>query len=271
MRRCVFCSLFSCLSSAHRPSQFAVKILPRVIPNPNSGSESAANAAAKDASKEARTLREAALSRLLHHPHICGMREMIIHQDHYYMVFEYVNGSQMFDYIISRGRLRESVAGKFARQIGSALEYCHKNNIVHRDLKLENILISQTGNIKLIDFGFSNLYDPSNHLETVCGLIYFTAPELLNAKVYIGPEVDVWSFGVVLYVLVCGRVPFGDESMPALRARIKRGLVKYPGWLSTGTFRAPPPTLRTHRACDRIQASAIPYVSNEPPRSGDLG
>lgn len=100
------------------------------------------------------------------------------------------------------------------------------------DLKIENILISQTGNIKIIDFGLSNLYDPLSHLGTFCGSLYFAAPELLNAKVYTGPEVDVWSFGVVLYVLVCGKVPFDDQSMPALHAKIKRGLVEYPVWLS---------------------------------------
>jgi len=180
------------------------------------------------------------------------MREMIVHQHHYYMVFEYVNGGQMLDYIISHGRLRERVARKFARQIGSALDYLHRNNVVHRgmhthpthsfrthsllflDLKIENILISETGNIKIIDFGLSNLYDPINHLSTFCGSLYFAAPELLNAKVYTGPEVDVWSFGVVLYVLVCGKVPFDDQSMPALHAKIKRGLVEYPVWLSAG-------------------------------------
>ncbi|EKM51059.1 uncharacterized protein PHACADRAFT_263025 [Phanerochaete carnosa HHB-10118-sp] len=218
--------------------KLAVKILPRVTPQSASGvaasanPEAAAKQASKDASKEIRTLREAALSMLLHHPYICGMREMIVHQHHYYMVFEYVNGGQMLDYIISHGRLRERVARKFARQIGSALDYCHKNNVVHRDLKIENILISQTGNIKIIDFGLSNLYDPALHLATFCGSLYFAAPELLNAKVYTGPEVDVWSFGVVLYVLVCGKVPFDDQSMPALHAKIKRGLVEYPVWLS---------------------------------------
>ncbi|THH32748.1 hypothetical protein EUX98_g1453 [Antrodiella citrinella] len=217
--------------------KLAVKILPRVVvasgtTSGGGNSEAAAKQASKDASKEIRTLREAALSMLLHHPYICGMREMIVHQHHYYMVFEYVNGGQMLDYIISHGRLRERVARKFARQIGSALDYCHKNNVVHRDLKIENILISQTGNIKIIDFGLSNLYDPVHNLSTFCGSLYFAAPELLNAKVYTGPEVDVWSFGVVLYVLVCGKVPFDDQSMPALHAKIKRGLVEYPVWLS---------------------------------------
>jgi hypothetical protein len=102
------------------------------------------------------------------------------------------------------------------------------------DLKIENILISKTGNIKIIDFGLSNLYSPYDHLSTFCGSLYFAAPELLNARVYTGPEVDIWSFGIVLYVLVCGKVPFDDQSMPALHAKIKRGLVDYPAWLSAG-------------------------------------
>lgn len=222
--------------------QLAIKILPRSAPGTTAANgqpqsaEAAAKQASKDASKEVRTIREAALSMLLHHPYICGMRELITHTNHYYMVFEYVNGGQMLDYIISHGRLRERVARKFARQIGSALDYCHRNNVVHRDLKIENILISQTGNIKIIDFGLSNLYNPASHLSTFCGSLYFAAPELLNARVYTGPEVDVWSFGVVLYVLVCGKVPFDDQSMPALHAKIKRGLVEYPVWLSAGLF-----------------------------------
>ncbi|KIJ51156.1 hypothetical protein M422DRAFT_58800 [Sphaerobolus stellatus SS14] len=215
--------------------RFAIKIVPRVQPTPlpaGATQEAIAKQQTKDASKEIRTIREASLCLLLHHPYICGMRELIVHQHHYYMVTEYVNGGQMLDYIISHGRLRERVARKFARQIGSALEYCHKNNVVHRDLKIENILISHTGNIKIIDFGLSNLYNPASHLSTFCGSLYFAAPELLLAKVYAGPEVDVWSFGVVLYVLVCGKVPFDDQSMPALHAKIKRGLVEYPVWLS---------------------------------------
>ena len=194
--------------------------------------------------KEIRILREAALSILLHHPHIRSMRETIVHQHHYYMVFEYVDGGQMLDYIINHGRLRERVARKFARQIGSALEYCHKNNVVHRHLSLENILVSQTGDIKIIDFGLSNVYDPSSHLVTICGSSYFPAPELLDGKVYAGTGVDVWGFGIVLYVLVCGKVPFDDEDMAGLRAKIRRGLVKYPTWLDAGTLRVPAPASR---------------------------
>lgn len=127
--------------------QLAVKILPRVNPasqqhSSNATPDAIARQASKDASKEVRTIREAALSMLLHHPYICGMREMIIHPNHYYMVFEYVNGGQMLDYIISHGRLRERVARKFARQIGSALDYCHRNNVVHRGGRLSILFIS---------------------------------------------------------------------------------------------------------------------------------
>lgn len=88
----------------------------------------------------------------------------------------------------------------------------HANNIVHRDLKIENIMISDSSEIKIIDFGLSNLYDSRKQLHTFCGSLYFAAPELLKANPYTGPEVDVWSFGVVLFVLVCGKVPFDDEN-----------------------------------------------------------
>ncbi len=197
-------------------------------------SHSRADKERADHSKEVRTAREAAIVTLLDHPYICAMRDVVRTTYHWYMLFEYVNGGQMLDYIISHGRLKEKQARKFSRQIASALDYCHRNSIVHRDLKIENILISKTGDIKIIDFGLSNLFSPTGHLKTFCGSLYFAAPELLQAKAYTGPEVDVWSFGIVLYVLVCGKVPFDDQSMPALHAKIKKGLVDYPNWLSPG-------------------------------------
>lgn len=216
--------------------QVAVKIVPRQVihdrgVDPATGQPYPPR---HDDSKEVRTAREAAIVTLLDHPYICGMRDVIKTNNHWYMLCEYVNGGQMLDYIISHGRLKEKTARKFGRQIASALDYCHRNSIVHRDLKIENILISKTGDIKIIDFGLSNLFSPRSHLKTFCGSLYFAAPELLQAKQYIGPEVDVWSFGIVLYVLVCGKVPFDDQSMPALHAKIKRGVVDYPQWLSAG-------------------------------------
>lgn len=209
--------------------QVAVKIVPRLSTDEHRSQQDRERA---DHSKEVRTAREAAIVSLLNHPYICGMRDVVRTNYHWYMLFEYVNGGQMLDYIISHGRLKEKQARKFARQIASALDYCHRNSIVHRDLKIENILISKTGDIKIIDFGLSNLFSPRNYLKTFCGSLYFAAPELLQAKQYTGPEVDIWSFGIVLYVLVCGKVPFDDQSMPQLHAKIKKGHVDYPPWMS---------------------------------------
>lgn len=233
--------LLSCLPRANiaiRP-QVACKIIPRGSADDAHHGRSDKDKERNDHSKEIRTAREAAIVTLLSHPYICGLRDVVRTNYHWYMLFEYVNGGQMLDYIISHGKLKEKQARKFSRQIASALDYCHRNSIVHRDLKIENILISKTGDIKIIDFGLSNLFAPRGHLKTFCGSLYFAAPELLQARAYTGPEVDVWSFGIVLYVLVCGKVPFDDQSMPALHAKIKKGLVDYPNWLSSGKFFKP--------------------------------
>ncbi|KAL4917648.1 hypothetical protein BDW62DRAFT_83922 [Aspergillus aurantiobrunneus] len=209
--------------------QVAIKIVPRQSTEEH---RSAREAERADRSKEIRTAREAAIVSLVNHPYICGMRDVVRTNYHWYMLFELVNGGQMLDYIISHGKLKEKQARKFARQIASALDYCHRNSIVHRDLKIENILISKTGDIKIIDFGLSNLFSPRSLLKTFCGSLYFAAPELLQARQYTGPEVDVWSFGIVLYVLVCGKVPFDDQSMPKLHAKIKQGAFEYPPGLT---------------------------------------
>lgn len=102
------------------------------------------------------------------------------------------------------------------------------------DLKVENILISRKGKIKIIDFGLSNLFAPSSQLKTFCGSLYFAAPEILSGKLYTGPEVDVWSFGVVMYVLVCGQVPFDDPTVNGMHMKVKQGHVGYPPHLSSG-------------------------------------
>lgn len=225
----------------------AVKIVPR-------------SSSKKDESKDLRTLREAAIGSLLHHPNVCKLYEVHAMPNHYYLLFEYVSGGQLLDYIISHGSLKEKHARKFARSIASALDYCHRNSIVHRDLKIENILISSDGGIKIIDFGLSNLYSRRNLLKTFCGSLYFAAPELLSAKPYIGPEVDVWSFGIVLYVLVCGKVPFDDESMPALHEMIKRGKVEYPAWLSSECCSL----LSSMLVVDPTQRASLEDVINHP-------
>ncbi|AOA63654.1 Serine/threonine-protein kinase [Komagataella phaffii CBS 7435] len=186
----------------------------------------------KELERDERTVREAALGKIMYHPNICRLFECYTMSNHYYMLFEIVQGVQLLDYIVSHGKLKETRVRQFARSIASALDYCHSNNIVHRDLKIENIMINNKGEIKLIDFGLSNMYDRRNLLKTFCGSLYFAAPELLSCRPYIGPEIDVWSFGVVLFVLVSGKVPFDDDSVPKLHAKIKRGKVEYPEFIS---------------------------------------
>lgn len=95
-------------------------------------------------------------------------------------------------------------------------------------------MISKSGNIKIIDFGLSNLFSPRSHLSTFCGSLYFAAPELLKGKLYTGPEIDVWSFGVVIYILLCGKVPFDDSTVGGLHGKVKHGVIDYPSHLSFG-------------------------------------
>ncbi|KAJ3274802.1 serine/threonine-protein kinase KIN2 [Terramyces sp. JEL0728] len=179
-----------------------------------------------------RMIREMALTLLLDHPYIVSLREIAITNSHYYLFMDLVEGTQVLDFIISHGKLKEKFAQTLMAQILSAVDYCHRNNVVHRDLKIENILINNKGYIQLIDFGLANMYSKDKLLSTFCGSLYFAAPELLSARKYIGPEVDIWSLGVILYVLTCGKVPFDDSNLPELHAKIKAGIFDLPGHLS---------------------------------------
>lgn len=188
---------------------------------------------AKEEIRELRTIREAHIMMLLRHPHIVQLKNLVAVGPYFYILMDYVNGGQLLHYIVKRQKLSEQHSREFSRQIVSALDYMHRNSIVHRDLKIENILIDRAGrNIKIIDFGLSNLFCPERRLTTYCGSLYFAAPELLRASPYRGPEIDVWSLGVVIYVMVTGSVPFDDKSMPGLHEKIKRGQVAYPAHLS---------------------------------------
>ncbi|PVV01370.1 hypothetical protein BB560_004211 [Smittium megazygosporum] len=179
-----------------------------------------------------RVFREASITQLLFHPNICRLYDVLYDNSYIFLISELIVGNQLLDYIVKKGRLSEHEAKRIAIQIISALSYCHSNSIVHRDLKIENVLISKSGEIKIIDFGLANLYSPYENLDTFCGSLYFAAPELLSARPYIGPEVDIWSFGVILFVLVCGRVPFDDPSMPMLHKKIKSGKFLMPNFIS---------------------------------------
>jgi carbon catabolite-derepressing protein kinase len=146
------------------------------------------------------------------------------------MVLEFAGG-ELFDYIVQNGRMKEPDARRFFQQMLCAVEYCHRHKIVHRDLKPENLLLDDNLNVKIADFGLSNIMTDGNFLKTSCGSPNYAAPEVIGGKLYAGPEVDVWSCGVILYVLLVGRLPFDDEHIPSLFAKIARGSYSIPQWI----------------------------------------
>lgn len=153
--------------------------------------------------------REISVLKLLQHPNIVRLFEVIEDENgRIFLVLELVAGGELFDYIVARGRVKEKEARKFFRQIISGVEYCHANLVVHRDLKPENLLLDIDGNVKINDFGFSNLIRPGKLFNTFCGSPIYAPPEIILEKEYVGPTVDIWSMGVILYALVNGQLPW---------------------------------------------------------------
>lgn len=175
------------------------------------------------------------------------------------MVLEYAGG-ELFDYIVQHGRMEEDEARRFFQQMLCAVEYCHRHKIVHRDLKPENLLLDEKLNVKIADFGLSNIMTDGNFLRTSCGSPNYAAPEVIGGKLYAGPEVDVWSCGVILYVLLVGRLPFDDEHIPSLFAKIARGTYAVPKWMSPGAAHLIEKMLKVNP----VQRATIPEIRQDP-------
>lgn len=137
------------------------------------------------------------------------------------------------DFIAAHGRLKEKQARKFFREVVAAIDYCHSLRVIHRDIKAENLLLDRHMCVKLIDFGLSNQWTPGGFLKTFCGSPTYTAPELIKRQQYEGPEIDIWALGVLLYVLVCGSLPFDGNSFQELFTKIIRGEYVVPDFVSS--------------------------------------
>ncbi|XP_052739179.1 uncharacterized protein LOC112049641 isoform X1 [Bicyclus anynana] len=179
-----------------------------------------------------KTFREIAIMKRLRHPHIVRLYQVMESSHTLYLVTEYAPCGEIFDHLVSAGRMSEPAAARSFAQMVAAVGYCHASGVVHRDLKAENLLLDKDMNIKLADFGFSNEYTAGAPLATWCGSPPYAAPELFEGRQYDGPKADVWSLGVVLYVLVCGALPFDGGTLSELRASVLGGKFRIPYFMS---------------------------------------
>ncbi|KAJ7980477.1 Non-specific serine/threonine protein kinase [Quillaja saponaria] len=181
--------------------------------------------------------REIATLKLLKHPNVVRLYEVLASKNRIYMVLEYVTGGELFDRIASKGKLTEAEGRKLFQQLIDGVSYCHNKGVFHRDLKLENVLLDDKGNIKISDFGLSALpqhFRNDGLLHTTCGSPNYVAPEILANRGYDGATSDTWSCGVILYVILTGYLPFDDRNLAVLYQKIFKGGPQIPKWLSPG-------------------------------------
>ncbi|KAL0092532.1 kinase-like domain-containing protein [Phycomyces blakesleeanus] len=167
--------------------------------------------------------REIALMQLMQHPNIVQLLEVIDspYSLYIYLILEYVQGGELFEYLVINGRIAEREARQYFQQIVFGLDYCHQHMICHRDLKPENILIDKNKNIKIADFGMASIQPPNTLLETSCGSPHYASPEIVMGIPYSGPATDQWSCGVILFALLCGYLPFDDKNIGRLLNKVK--------------------------------------------------
>ncbi|XP_044496729.1 CBL-interacting serine/threonine-protein kinase 11 [Mangifera indica] len=178
--------------------------------------------------------REISIMRRLNHPNIVKLYEVLATKTKIYFVMEFVKGGELFAKV-AKGRFTEDLSRKYFQQLISAVGYCHSRGVFHRDLKPENLLVDENGNLKVSDFGLSALTEqirPDGLLHTLCGTPAYVAPEILSKKGYDGAKVDVWSCGVILFVLTAGYLPFNDPNLMAMYKKIYTGDFRCPKWMS---------------------------------------
>uniref|UniRef100_A0A6Q2YTB6 non-specific serine/threonine protein kinase n=1 Tax=Esox lucius TaxID=8010 RepID=A0A6Q2YTB6_ESOLU len=176
--------------------------------------------------------REISCMEALQHANIVRLYEVVESHSRLYLVLEYAGGGDLHTHICSEGRLSEPVAKITFAQILSAIKHMHAKNIIHRDLKAENVLYACNGCVKVADFGFSTMVtNSSDTLDTFCGSPSYAAPELFRDECYLGPPVDVWAMGVLLFFMVTGTMPFRADTMGKLRRAVIEGVFTLPPWV----------------------------------------
>ncbi|MED6160209.1 CBL-interacting serine/threonine-protein kinase 23 [Stylosanthes scabra] len=180
--------------------------------------------------------REISTMKLIRHPNVIRMYEVMASKTKIYIVLEFVTGGELFDKIASRGRLKEEEARRYFQQLICAVDYCHSRGVCHRDLKPENLLLDASGMLKVSDFGLSSLPQQVREdglLHTTCGTPNYVAPEVIHNKGYDGAKADLWSCGVILFVLMAGYLPFEDNNLVNLYKKIFKAEFTCPPWFST--------------------------------------
>ncbi|TBU30633.1 Pkinase-domain-containing protein [Dichomitus squalens] len=172
--------------------------------------------------------REIVIMKLIEHPNIMRLYDVWETSTELYLILEYVEGGELFEYLCDKGRLSAPEAIGYFQQIIMAIDYCHRFNIAHRDLKPENLLLDRHKNIKVADFGMAVWQGAGNMLNTACGSPHYAAPEVIKGEAYDGTAADIWSCGVILYALLVGRLPFDDEDLPVLLEKVKAGRFTIP-------------------------------------------
>ncbi|KAJ4894341.1 CBL-interacting serine/threonine-protein kinase 7 [Raphanus sativus] len=188
-----------------------------------------------ESNMEPRIIREIdAMRRLRDHPNILKIHEVMATKSKIYLVVELAVGGELFSRLLRRGRLPEPTARRYFQQLASALRFSHLHGVAHRDVKPQNLLLDEGGNLKVSDFGLSALPEHLREglLHTACGTPAYTAPEVISRRGYDGGKADAWSCGVILYVLLVGYVPFDDSNIASMYRKIQRREYRFPSWIS---------------------------------------
>ncbi|KAJ3445031.1 protein kinase [Anaeramoeba flamelloides] len=178
-----------------------------------------------------RVRREIAIQKLINHPNVLKIYDVYETETHLFLILEYVSGGELFDYIIGCERVDSTQSRIFFQQIIYGLEQVHSFSISHRDLKPENLLLDEDNNIKIADFGMAKMMKYGTLLETACGSPHYVSPEIIRSQGYDGRKSDIWSCGVILYALLCGRLPFDQKDYRDLLLNIRRGSYAFPKFL----------------------------------------